>query len=197
MGRTDQQRTDVDDIADDIKAFLDFEAKINRVAGRQLGLTAYHEAGHAIAFRCRKIGFLWAAVRPLSEDSQWLDDEELIGPGDLGRVQGQPGGIDRFQLEHEWLDQLVITYAGPVAEQRYAGTSRPTIRGGDRKFIEKCVNVCRHDPATVKRDGLALARALVNDHWAEIEAVAAALIDRRFLTSRDIGRICANVRRAA
>jgi hypothetical protein len=169
-----------------------FEAynRFLKKARRELRRTAYHEAGHAVAAVVRRIDIEDVAVNPtLSGDLH----EDLWDA--LGEVRGGPV-FSCFEAEHVWADHLVYTLAGPAAEMRYAGLARwPLDRlDGDGKQVRQLLAISRLDFRHTLNDYQTLALLLVDGHWHQVEAVAASLIERRFLTAREVRRVIRSAR---
>jgi hypothetical protein len=174
----------------ELEQFSDDWMRLERFAKRarrELRRTAYHEAGHAVfAIRCG-IDFAWVAVRPLLPDQDWQN--EAMDPFDYGAING--GGriyVEDFQRQRH--ENLISTLACPVAQARFSSSRRVRVVGQDRQRADLCLegSWC-DDLKRVERDHLDLVRLLVDRHWAEIEAVASALIERRYLTFREVGLI--------
>jgi hypothetical protein len=179
------ERVDSDEVHD----FLVQKERFERKARRELRRTAYHEAGHAFFYVRNKSEFEWVGVRPfLPDESPWWAAEEM-DPFEFGRVHID-GRIREDDIRRQWHEQLTVTLAGPLAEAKHLQSSRPLIRGHDRVLIKLCLEGCwSNSPDRIFRDHVEFVRMIVDRHWPEIEAIASALIDRRFLTAKEVRRI--------
>jgi hypothetical protein len=185
--------------------------RINRFHGRTkryLPLTAHHEAGHAVAAIALRIPFTWVAVRPLLDypDDDWvryLRNGENFVDSAYGYVAAPPLG--RWDAIPVASKMLVMTLAGPMAEYRSTGSRhRPRIRGKDRGDIIKLAALWvtggwpRADDwpeyDRLIRGSKSRALALVDERWTEVRAVASALMEKRFLTRREVGKIVRGAR---
>jgi hypothetical protein len=186
-------------IADSIRRMNRFHGRTKRY----LPLTAHHEAGHAVAAIALRIPFAWVAVRPLSDypGDDWvrnLPHGENFDDSAYGCVATPPLG--RWGAIPVARKHLISTFAGPMAEYRSTGSKhRPRIRGKDRDDAIKlaALGVTGGYPRAddwpeydrLIRKSKARALALVDERWPEVQAVASALMEERFLTRREVGKI--------
>ncbi|MEW6156160.1 MAG: hypothetical protein AB1813_01940 [Verrucomicrobiota bacterium] len=149
--------------------------------------TAYHEAGHAV------VGyFLGIPMRSVS----------IIPDGDSsGRVTGYRSVITRrwqealsfgrlSPSEFSGLEkQLVALLAGDVAQRRYAPRSARShhSRADFSCVADVVLKLWSSDKVRAAYLKFLRARAeeLVEVHWAQIDALAHALVDRRGLSGRE------------
>ncbi|MBA2527586.1 MAG: hypothetical protein H0V18_17665 [Pyrinomonadaceae bacterium] len=144
--------------------------------------TAFHEAGHAVA--ALDAGFAFRAVSMRSGD--------LSVPGrhggvlDVDRPPSDQSG--RIPAEPGW-PVAVFYMAGPEAERMETG--RPPWWVVDRITLEQHVDIgptWAAQNAYVRR-AAEEARALLAAHWAEVEALAEALLEHERLTYAEALRI--------
>jgi hypothetical protein len=85
---------------------------------------------------------------------------------------------------------LVILAAGTQAEYKYQGRLAAALEAGydDFQLIRELRDDC-DDRALVEELGTRTSD-LVKAHWGEIEAVAAALLERRQLSGREVAQLC-------
>ena len=172
---------DVDDLAD----YLDRRKRFARKCRRELKRTAHHEAGHAVCQIARKIPLDWVGIQPLPPGRDYLTGTE--DEFTMGICWGRPRSYG--QVQDRWGDLLVSCLAGPVAEMRFIGSSRLTLTSSDREQANLYLGASRLDERSTFRDYHDLARLFVDRHWRAIEAVAAALVEHRYLEARDVRRI--------
>jgi hypothetical protein len=179
----------------DVDQFHDFlirQERFRKRAQRELRRTAHHEAGHAVLYAKKKVPFKWVAVRPLLPDQQGGFEDEQMDAFDFGRVHcgttfRYGGGFN--DISECWHQELILAYAGPVAEARFLGSTRVSVVGGDLKMVKVCLDAAYQEDRQLAEDYLDLAKLLVDRHWHEIEAVALALIERRILTTKEVNKI--------
>lgn len=137
---------------------------------------AFHEAGH--------IAVAWALQATLYETDIRHD------PPFNGRaVYGITGDIGAS------VERIIATLAGPTAQRRFA-PREDDCGGEDReRAAQHLIALCRHEAAAtiVLRHCQAEASRLVAVNWDAVEAVAAALLDREFLTGDELNAILADV----
>ena len=187
--------------------------RYRRNSKRSLGRTAHHEAGHVVALIDLRIPFHWVAVRPLSDDYFTdLDRQDYIEdlPGGEHFDYSRYGTVALKESQSDFYSSHnrihIIAIAGPMAEFRFAGSKgSPRISGTDKDISLQTAElgavefVLRGDtwPAAQRRcikRAKEKALALVDRRWPQIQAVAAALMEERFLTRREVGKIVRGVK---
>jgi hypothetical protein len=150
-------------------------------------VTAYHEAGHAVAGVVLRCNLVWV---------------RLCGPDDPERADAILGRcrcrqlIVRGKLTPRQRDQIerraVTLCAGGLAEARYTGRLDPVGVLGD---VEAAIDLfgLRDFEAAFER-AVRRARRLVKQHWEEIRAVADALCERGGLSRREVDELMEAVR---
>lgn len=155
-----------------------------RGRGPAVALVAHHEAGHACIAEALGIRVTTASIV---------------------RVPGQHRGIVKYGAAEE-VESIVISFAGVLAAARSAGRPVRWSRGGRGRRsaavqdyggsddLAKAATTAELDlvwnDAAERRAYLRWlwqrARVLVERHWPMIEAVAAALVERRTLTGEEV-----------
>jgi hypothetical protein len=157
----------------------------SRRSHRQLEATAYHEAGHAVVAFWKSIGARYATIKRK--------------PDALGHVGLRCPKWFRLDLELNGRMRLLaegwimMSCAGQIAEARFLGR-RP--RYGtyvdNGHTADMALTICggygEHTDAYLKYCFLA-ARFLVNFHWPEVEAVAAALMEHETLSGAQVWEV--------
>jgi hypothetical protein len=152
-------------------------------------LVAIHEAGHTIAYV--EFGVPFKKV--------WLE----VPKTGCGRVEADPNYVVP-STPSAWEEDAIISLAGPFADRRYAPNShwergagsdgtihnREIIRPDSDwdyywRSINKLVEPGCCVAATVKRID-ARTVALLKAHWPEVKLLAAALLERKTLTERQV-----------
>jgi hypothetical protein len=152
----------------------------------KLRVTAYHEAGHAVAS--------W--VVGLETEGASIERQE----NSLGRVTFAE--IEAIEVYDELMDRhLLSSYAGVKAVELYTGRPTdpddpnmdPSYKGSDWDEVmdltlrlagpEESAQVALQEQAEEK------AQRILREHWSGVEAVADALLRRRSLNSADLSRI--------
>jgi hypothetical protein len=132
--------------------------------------TAFHEAGHYVV----------ASAFALNYD----DRISITSDGDsLGRVIGEsPERIDRPSAERVTA-HVVALCAGYVAQRRFdPNQADEDAIAGARSDFEKAAAWA---DVLTKGDAIEKARAMLNEHWAEVEIVARALLIRNELDAAE------------
>lgn len=151
--------------------------------------TAYHEAGHAVASWCLHVPIRHVTI--ISDDTS------------AGHVQNHKMNRrtalnieldDRFSLGRLRAEKLVmVAMAGPLAQERYAPRSvRYWHGGGDRDAITELLiryaDTLPDGSLDCRAHGKLLkqwTRTLLENNWYLVEAVAAALLERRRLSGSE------------
>ena len=146
----------------------------------ELERTAWHEAGHAVAYVVHGQPFLYVTVRPTVDA--------------VGRVVVEPSRVDPGVM-------ATIAYAGPiaqgVAEYRHHGDGEFDIEdvitgaflaggGCDLNTARKALSLWG-DPAHLAAAFESAARSMIDDRWSHVAAVADALLVRGSL---DYSAVC-------
>ncbi len=147
--------------------------------------TAYHEAGHAVAAWLFGYGCVIKRVSAVAE-------EDFLGVLE--------GGSPLADMDPEWdsapevvaalENDAVILNSGPVAQRRFKPRSWREYHGSkDRSdavsLVGKLGGSIEHEEALHARL-YQRAEALISAHWAEVEAVAAALIECGELSGNEL-----------
>jgi hypothetical protein len=155
---------------------------------RELRATAYHEAGHAVMRLELGRGVTRATVKPEGEA--------------LGRVRHRPSKLDTDYPGVDWPyrrwaeTEVMTLLAGPEAEEQLIGRRNDVgASSDDAKVLEIAVEAEGYGEE--RRDAyLEWLRLKVRDFvahahfWIQVEAVAAALLERETLTGAEIRQIC-------
>jgi hypothetical protein len=147
--------------------------------------TAHHEAGHAVlTLRCgRRLESVWIEANGGNSrqyDPLWhkADANGLI------KIKGD----DRFVA----VAGLLIILAGPYAQRKFTGSPHTPMAGSDKQDIDSFFAHMQCSDSEVKRlTRLAKAntKRLVDFYWCDIEAVAAALLERCKLSGAEVERL--------
>ena len=144
----------------------------------QLKVTAYHEAGHAVA--CWRFGWPISRVSIVLKDAYLgavtADDPTLNIRPDMDGSKG---------AKQAMRESIVVCCAGPRAQVRYDASSWHDGHG-EKDFKVAGGLALRLGGISERANALgekldAEAQALVESHWAEIEAVATALLEHKEL----------------
>jgi len=128
-------------------------------------VAAYHEAGHCVAYWYYRLPFTRVVIR---KDG-------------TGAVLGGPPAASAAA-------QAICALAGPAAEARYTGTALPAVLRNEYGDRQRAVAALHRAAA----GGLTMAALadqatdLVAMRWADIEAVAAALLAREALSYEEV-----------
>jgi hypothetical protein len=146
---------------------------------------AIHEAGHAVAAVCHNIGFKYVTLIPGGVPGDTLENPSH------GHIKLKP--MPRSAGLGLWERRLIVCLAGPAAHHKlhpyahwlgYAagdiGTASDIIK--NIYFQHGKVAEAHYEYAKAR------ATALIENNWQQVEAVAAALIERDTLTSDDVRR---------
>jgi hypothetical protein len=164
------------------------------VVSRVLRSASYHEAGHAVVAIQLGRGVRYVTITPMATDEG-------------GRTQYYSAPNVELTARHPWRYRAVpvISLAGPAAEARFRyrdldegaifavtmGFASPT----DRVHAELYVKHGLGALSDLEADAHMLAQryrthTVVASWWAEIEAVAEELYERKRLTGRQVKEIC-------
>jgi hypothetical protein len=145
----------------------------NLAISRRHRAIAIHEAAHAIAGICFHFDFHYVTIVP------------------TGTVSGQV----EFKVESEksdlaqWSDRrlenyLTVMLAGPAASKKQHANANPNDQTLFSDYYQAHVLIIalkKHDRQTYFKHMEKKAKRFVESHWPEIEAVAAALLEKRTL----------------
>jgi hypothetical protein len=174
-------------------------------------LTAYHEAGHAVAHIYLSVRFKRVHLCHAKTGGGFLDGV---------RVPFFKSEADRDC----WFENdTIVTFAGPLAERRYAPRSNwregmghdgvqklyygeddvvsyvRVARGSDLEYIRRNLEALGYYHGEARgayQSKLeARAKALVKQLWPQIQIVAAALLKRKVLSEADVRKLMAGARR--
>jgi hypothetical protein len=162
------------------------------VAVKNQRALAFHEAGHAVAavaFGCR-LDHVSALAGRAPDGSTWGGNvayRQPPVPPDL------PADLRRAVAEQRLMQGAVIALAGPAAQRRAAPRSRvPAVGTVDRAEAERLASIVARD-AKCERALLTYAaneaRALVENEWSVIEALADSLLKAEYLPGDRATRI--------
>jgi len=146
--------------------------------------TAYHEAGHAVVQYYLHLPIRKVTIRPNKEKGS-LGHCESKGPSYLGEIDL---GVSPAQQDRIFRN-IQALLAGNVAQQRFNKRSvRKWQTSSDyRKAAELAIRVTDTVGVRLLLGWLTHhTERLVQDRWREIEAVAAALRERKTLTGDEI-----------
>ena len=148
---------------------------------------AYHQAGHAVANEL--LGLRTIRVSIVNDD------------GRFGRCLSPRSLVYHYTKKQELRrigrDQIVATYSDWEAEVRYSPNANPQWSEEDFDSVADHAQDCDVHPRSCKYPGddahlkylrqLQLeAKKLVLEHWAKIEVVAKALLERKQLTGAEV-----------
>ena len=161
-----------------------------------LQVTAYHEAGHAVAIYLDQafsevsiVGNEKAAGYVVYEDS---DPEILEAWND--------GNRDDARVV-QWVERsLIVAFADAIAQRRFSprsdwrqgmGHGQFVVPGSDIQTVIRRVDDLgyRGKHAATYQADLQARAALVNEHWPEIQKVAEALLEHETLSVDDVHEI--------
>ena len=152
----------------------------------QLWATAYHEAGHAIASIHLKVGIGRLGVSIVPSEGTAGTCHTLKG------FRGSPEleTTDLMRLGAE--KRAIILFAGPAAQRKYRATSIRNYHGhSDRNraidLINRFVGSNRELEAYINLLRIRAEQLVANPSgWRTIEAVSAALFERKRLTAQEV-----------
>ena len=162
----------------------------------QVELTAYHEAGHAVAYVLtgREVSQVSLGVNP--------------GDGQCDSVPHAHTLPDPVPPDHKrrvWENAITVCLAGPVAEMMFLGVEDDlegvALSDWDFQEVQYALGQLGNDPLEGKGSGLELALwfrwaetvDLLGEppHWHAVTALARALRKRRSLTGQEVHAIIA------
>jgi hypothetical protein len=157
---------------------------------KKLERVAYHEAGHAVAQVYLHRSFRSVSIKPKSSYLGRVDSPKLSQTFREGLAHYLDGDHRTRNMVD---DHILISMAGPAAENRYTGRrgwdgARQDLRQsrdlGEPLYGEEAT---KHDIPfmTARADSLMKSRIV----WVRVEAVAAALLERCVLTSAEVREI--------
>jgi hypothetical protein len=177
---------------EELHVYLAKSPKFHNRARRHVAVTAYHEAGHAVATAIYGGRFDWVAVRPSlidGRESNFMEDDELLGPFTYGRVfeENALRVFEIMSMGDKWTIHLL---AGPLAEARFLNR-QSRILGGDRTSLYEMVYKLASGMGihAYVREMKHLMMAFLDSHCTQVKAVAEALIEKRRLTYREVRAI--------
>jgi ATP-dependent Zn protease len=143
--------------------------------------TAYHEAGHAVAYYVLGIEHGYVTIRPKDGDVGHTTHHDgwLLGPEgwSLSREDGE--------------NQIIACYAGREAEQRaFPAAPLAELEEGAASDDEYAAEYLRSLGGGDEQALRARARNFLAEHWSKVEAVAAQLIEHEWLEETEIEFIC-------
>ncbi len=150
---------------------------------RQREATAYHEAGHAVAFLVFKHEFKTVSIIP-EKGFQGI----LHGSGLPEDVVEKIVGRENLSPEEERLvrDYIIISLAGPASECLFTGEDN---RGGSARDWFKA-NTYASGLGRRPEEFYEQAREFISSHWKKVEVVARTLLERHRLCARQVQEIC-------
>jgi ATP-dependent Zn protease len=148
-------------------------------------IAAHHEAGHAVVAYFQRI--------KVKQVTLMLDVE--LGILGYTHTGGAPkwGGrdpSDRVRMNVE--RYIVMCFAGELAEARFRDEHpRWGMKSDDERAIEISLHICGNEEiaGAFRHYCWCLSRALVAQHWREIETLTTALLERKTLNASDVSEI--------
>jgi ATP-dependent Zn protease len=148
--------------------------------GKAAEITAYHEAGHAVACCVFKHEFKTVSIIP-GEGFQGI----LNGSGIPEDFNIDNPGPEEKKLAWE---QIIISLAGTASEYRFTGEDN---WGGSMRDRRKAYAFAALLDRRVE-DFYETAREFISSNWKKVEAVAQALLERHTLSAQQVKEICEN-----
>lgn len=151
----------------------------------RLEAVAYHEAGHAVVSIRHRRAFRLVTIVPTLEHNT------------LGHVWYRPRpkwmrpDLDDSPRIARWIEnEVLVCLAGPAAERRFTGRSNDVGAGSDHRHAVDLALRLHEDEAVLAKYMaymLEWARAYVEATpvWEDVEALAAALMERKTLTGTE------------
>lgn len=174
-----------------------------RARVNELRLTAYHEAGHAVACVVLRLAFKKVTIDEMDSS---LGGVLVVTPPSVrwafnsGVLTTAPRSA-RAVRARRWAERfLVVGYAGDAAVHRLTILHPPAEKvwpvsaatGTDAAWIQRCLTVLRVEPGRrqqYQERMIGEAVEIVSSHWQAVEALAVALIQRRTLNAGTARRI--------
>lgn len=151
----------------------------------RMSLTAYHEAGHAVAAVLLRRWLLKVSIRRKS--------------GQIGlALCGRPPNLNPRRSSNRWRThrmierEIVIAFAGPVAESIARGQRRFRTAVADAATIENLLSRITSSRAELMARGGELGQAaiqLIRGNWPAVRRVAQALAQSGELTGAAVRRL--------
>ena len=145
---------------------------------RRFAATAHHEAGHAVASCHLRLRFERVTIKP-QDDS--LGRVSYESPSWL--AEDYPD-VTRRRAKRD----IIVSYAGQIAEEKFRGCKpRYGADGDNQNIAELAFRSCGSAEMAdaFLRECFAASTDVVNNRWKEIQAVAAALLERSTLTYKE------------
>jgi ATP-dependent Zn protease len=152
----------------------------------EMRATAYHEAGHAVVADRLGYGFSTVSIIPDADDATHgrivFSCPVLASDPNLGLTLRQ---------EERVRNNIVVTLAGGIAEERFCGKPTDEITLGTQSDRDSVTDLAfRMAGSTAECQALldwlaTRADNIVTHRWPQIEAVAAALVERRRLSGTE------------
>lgn len=163
----------------------------NLASVESVELTAYHEAGHAVAAVVLRVGAVYASIVPDAVMGTVGHVKHLGWPGPPPDVEG-----DLARVRRHAEPRIILALAGVVAEKRHHGRRHNWI--GANSDLRAATDLMGHfvSPRQLQAytDWMwARTEDLVELWWPQIEAVATALLDRRTMRGREIREVMMSV----
>jgi hypothetical protein len=149
-------------------------------------VTAYHEAGHAIAAWRRHLRLLEITIEPTRIYSGRVRYAKVFRKHEL-----ETSNLDRLQIKVE--DFALMCLAGPAAQEKYDPRSIRLAWHGDHEEAQEILsNYTGSDNEEYLRTYYKLidlrARDFVACNWGTIEMLARELLSRRTMSREDFSK---------
>lgn len=146
--------------------------------GKAAEITAYHEAGHAVACYVLKHVFEKVSIIP--------------GEGFLGKLYAN-GIPEDFNIDSPGpaetqlaYDHFIICWAGFYSEYRFTGKYNWCGSMSDRSKANAFAALLDRPAKECEEE----AKELIYSNWKKVEAVAQALLESQTLTAQQVQEIC-------